>query len=156
MNIYKAIWHFGRQCFLLGAVTSFPINCSLCCFPSVSEFNLFSRLNNLTFQNSARSLHIWGLPLFVRRIALHNTFNTLETRWPSCSGSILIWLIEAKDKLDITHVTPCSLSDCTVILLVRSLPFHVARAFTSNKMQREGAERQEVDCHAPLLHLLKL
>lgn len=45
MNIYKAIWHFGRRCFLLGGAT---INCALCRSPP-SWSDLWSRLNNWTF-----------------------------------------------------------------------------------------------------------
>lgn len=73
MNIYKAIWHFRRRCFLLGffgGVASFySINCSLCRFPSVRQPNLLGRLTNLTFTFGIRGRrHIPGRRIFVCHI----------------------------------------------------------------------------------------
>lgn len=65
MNIYKAIWHFGRRCFLLGGAI---INCSLCRSPPSRCLTFLSRLNNLTFTfgiwrgrcTSRGCCYLWG------------------------------------------------------------------------------------------------
>lgn len=80
MNIYKAIWHFGRRCFLLSFVASFySINCSLCAPPHIPP-NLWDRLTNLTFTFPilwVGLLHIPGSPLFVCHVnnVLHKVWH---------------------------------------------------------------------------------